>query len=356
MTERALASIQVIESITPIPEADAIETARVLGWDVVVRKDLGYKPGDVVVFYEIDSVLPDNPVYEEMLRGKPWSPRAARLKTVRFRGQLSQGYLRHAADVLDTNHLGATSIGTDVTELLGVTKYEPPLPTDAAAIAGHWLVGVPKTDEQRCQSNPGLVQALQGAPYVITVKLDGMSGTFGYDDEGQFWACSRNFRLRPGNNPHTKVAERFQLSRILQRWTDGEFDPRYVIQGEVCGPGIQGNRLKLDEPSLFVFDIFDKETNEYLPWLKVRDFCVANLIPMVPVLEVGSHFHYTIADLLALADGHYPSGERREGIVIRGSADTSLQRRSFKCISNKFLLQEGVAAVAFVGVPTVGGD
>lgn len=328
---RKLASVQVVESVSPIPDADAIETVRVLGWDVVVRKSFNFQPGDRVIFFEIDSVLPNVPRFEEMLRGKPWSPRAARLKTVKFRGQISQGYTVHAADFPETDGLG---VGTDVTELLRVTKYEPPLPTDTQAIAGHWLIGVPKTDEPRVQSEPQHLAALQGQPYVITVKMDGMSGTFGFDDDGVFWACSRNFRLkRNPDTAHWAVAIEHGLEEVLA-------GSGLVIQGEVCGPGIQGNKLGLTKPTLYVFNVWDTMTHAYFTHRRLEMFCTWWGLNMVPVLEVGDNFLYTAEELLEKAEGLYPSGKQREGIVIRHRDQDTVVRISFKAISNTFLIQE----------------
>lgn len=329
---RSLASIQKIESVRPIPDADAIEVVRVLGWDVVVRKDLNYKPGDVVCMFEIDSILPDLPVFDEMLRGKPWSPRAARLKTVTLRGQVSQGYVRHAADIFGEAAVDYP-VGTDVTEVIGVTKYEPPATNEQAANLGHWLSPrVPKTDEDRIQSKPKLVDSLQGEPYVITIKLDGQSATYGFDDEGQFWSCSRGFRLKPGRGgTWEQMAEKYNLRHVLEG-TD------LVIQGEVCGPGIQGNRLGLKEVDLFVFNIFDKVDATYFCHDDVRYFCRTHGLKMVPMLERGGSFNYTADELLRLAEGTYSNGHPREGIVIRHATQTGIDRISMKAISNSFLL------------------
>lgn len=300
---RSLASIQTITSITPIPGADAIETARVLGWDVVVRKDLNYQPGDPVVFFEIDSILPDLPIFEEMLYGKPYSTRAARLKSKRFKGQVSQGYIRHVADVIpyvDPNEVPHNSysydlmlaghpamIGLDVSAMIGVVKYEPPATGEQVANTSYWLSPhVPRTDEDRVQSKPQLCAALQGLPYVITVKCDGQSGTFGLDDDGAYWVCSRNFRLKPGRGgTYDRVSDRYKLMEII-----GTTYPEVVIQGEVCGPGIQGNRLGLSEPDLFVFNVFDKDAGRYLAHDYMVAFCEGNGLKTVPVLETGESF------------------------------------------------------------------
>lgn len=333
---RSLASIQRIVRIDQIPDADAIEVVTVLGWQVVVKKDLNYKPGDFVVFFEIDSVLPNLPVFEEMLYGKPYSTRAARLKSKRFRGQVSQGYVRHVADLPQIPD-AAIEEGFDVTELLGVVKYEKPETGEQVANTSYWLSPhVPRTDEDRVQSKPKLVDKIQGQPYVITIKLDGQSGTFGLDDDGVYWVCSRNFRLKPGRGgTYDAVSERYKLPALIETY------PELVIQGEVCGPGIQGNRLGLSEPDLFVFNIFDRSTNSYFAHDALRVFCEQVGLRPVPVFEAGYSFRYTPDELLRMAEGKYESGREREGIVIRHRYQTGTDRISFKAISNAYLFDGG---------------
>ena len=92
---RKLASTQTVNAAEPIPNADAIERVRVLGWWVVVKKG-EVRPGDKVVYCEIDSLLPERPEFE-FLRASSFKPAhddipaGFRIKTVKLRGQVSQG-------------------------------------------------------------------------------------------------------------------------------------------------------------------------------------------------------------------------------------------------------------------------
>src|SRR5262249_15854631 len=141
--ERKLVSIQRIDGIEPIDGADRIVKARVMGWDVVVKKgELG--PGDPCGFFEIDSVLPAGQPGAEVMRPAGWGVRAARRGGVLWEG------LALRVDVLPAG-VPVPTIGTDVRDLLGVTKYEPVLP-DSREIAGPFPGQVPKTDEIRLQS------------------------------------------------------------------------------------------------------------------------------------------------------------------------------------------------------------
>lgn len=185
--KRKLVSVQSVERVDPIDGADRILRARVMGWDVVVKKG-ELRAGDPCVFFEIDSVLPDGPAWSEFMR-----PRGFRVKTMRLRGVLSQG-LALPVDILDGD---VPPVGTDLRERLGVTKYEAVLPADGT-VAGPFPARVPKTDEIRLQSALGVLDELRGHDFVITTKLDGTSTTYFVDEAGELVVCSRNWALAKG--------------------------------------------------------------------------------------------------------------------------------------------------------------
>lgn len=114
---RKLASIQLIEWIKPIEGKDRIVLAGVLGWQVIVRKD-EFQVGDRCVFCEIDSVLPEKPEFE-FLR-----PKGFRIKTMKMAGVLSQGIV-FPLSILPPKKKGEYELDEDVTEVIGVTQYEP---------------------------------------------------------------------------------------------------------------------------------------------------------------------------------------------------------------------------------------
>ena len=119
---RKLASIQRIAEIKEHPNADALELAKVLEWQCCVKKG-EFNTGDLCVYCEIDSVMPEREEFE-FLR-----PRGFRIKTIRLRGELSQG-ICFPLDILPEPIVAITddnSIGTDITETLGVKKYEVPI-------------------------------------------------------------------------------------------------------------------------------------------------------------------------------------------------------------------------------------
>jgi RNA ligase (TIGR02306 family) len=305
----------------------------VMGWDIVVKKG-EFALGDRCVFFEIDSVLPSDAPWAEFMRA-----RGFRLKTARLRGVLSQG-LALPLSVLPAGFDAA--LETDVSKLLGVTKYEPILP-DARELAGPFPGEIPKTDEIRLQSALGVLDEIRGREFVITTKLDGTSTTFFRKSEDELIACSRNWALRKlAGNSVWRIAEQLELMRTLPIGT--------ALQGELCGPGIQKNRLGLSKPSFFVFNVYDALAGRYVSMREMRAFCEARGIQTVPYEQVitgaeATHFEHTLVHYLERAKGLYAGTKsRKEGIVIRPLEEqyspTLSGRLSFKVISNEFLLKE----------------
>ncbi|AKQ64423.1 Phage protein [Myxococcus hansupus] len=329
--ERKLVSIQRIDHLEPVSGADTLLKARVMGWDVVVKKG-EYAPGDACVFFEIDSLLPEGRPWAEFLR-----PRGFRVKTVRLRGVLSQGL------ALPTSILPGEvpPLGTDVRDALGVVKFEPALP-DTREVAGPFPGQVPKTDEIRLQSALGVLDELRSHDFFVTTKLDGTSGTFFRTLEGELVACSRNWALKRGPNPVWRVAERYALDTALP--------PGFAVQGELCGPGIQKNRLGLDALDLFVFSVHDTRTGHFLGHADFIAFCAEHGLRTVPVEhvvtgEAARTFDHGLEHYLKLAQGHYTGTKhRKEGIVVRPLVErpspTLGGRLSFKVINNDFLLKD----------------
>lgn len=335
---RKLASIQLIEKLEPIPDADKIECATVLGWNVVTKKG-EFAPGDKCIYCEVDSVLPDAPEWSQFMRDRHF-----RVKTIKLRGCLSQG-LVFLCNILPGSEL--LPVDTEVTEQLGVVKYEPPLHHGGRHLgcsAGNFPAGISKTDELRLQSKLGLLRELSEAgSWYASVKVDGTSSTFCYED-GEFFACSRNYKKRDdAENVYWKMARKYNLAEVLKD------QQHLVIQGEIAGPGIQGNKMQLPDDDLFVFDVYDKEERKYFGYKELMSFCEQHNLTHVPVLcesiDPPANTEYTKEGFLTLAEGKYPNTQReQEGIVVRPFVSTYSRilqgRLSFKVISNRFLLKE----------------
>lgn len=377
--ERKLASVQKVREILPIEGADAIEIAVINSWKVITKKG-EYQPGDLCIYCEIDSFLPIKEEFEFLRKSsfkKMDGQEGFRLKTIRLRGQVSQGLILPLS-VLNGEEEMAVGIsqqpggdqlqlgpydnalvieeGVDVTEILGIVKYDPPIPAQLAGkVKGYFPSFIRKTDEERVQNltNEYSGWKIQSATqFYVTEKLDGSSATF-YFKDGVFGVCSRNLELaepeafvegemvmcqdgieRPKQeNSFWKVAQHLQLGDWMAKQ-----DANYAIQGELIGEGIQGNPYKIKGHTVRFFNAFNIDTQEYLGLDEFEGLIKSMGLETVPILDRNFLLPNTVDDLLEYADAKSvlnPDFDR-EGVVIR-----SIDRKiSFKAISNKFLLKE----------------
>ncbi len=255
-----------------------------------------------------------------------------RVKTAKLRGVLSQG-LALSTDILSYGSLYKP--GDDVTQELGVLKYEPPEP-QAIDAEGPFPSFISKTDEIRLQSILGVMEDLRGHGWYATEKIDGTSCTITKLD-GAFTVAARTYAIKEGNNYYWNATNLFNLREKL---LDG-----FAIQGEICGPGIAKNRSEYSHVTIKIFNVFDIKKGTFLDWDDAKRFCV-NLVPMVDELERGDNFNLDMPALLEMAKGKYPGTKnRREGIVIRPlkqmrSGALGGSRLSFKVLNNDFLLKD----------------
>jgi RNA ligase (TIGR02306 family) len=333
--ERKLATIRKISIIEPIEGADKIELATVDGWKVVIAKDVGHKVGDLVVYCEIDSFLPIRDEFE-FLRKSSYKKisdgsEGFRLKTIRLRGQISQGLILPISVIADEQSLIE---GTDVTSKLGIVKYEPPVPAELSGkVRGLFPSFLKKTDEERIQNLLQSYESFKNETFYVTEKLDGSSATY-YLRNSEFGVCSRNLDLiETDGNTFWKVARELDLENKLKKLGDN-----LSLQGELIGEGIQGNPYKIKGQTVRFFNMYDIELGEYFSISKMLiNLDIMNL-NSVPVLYMNFKLPSTVQDLLDFADSKSELNKDfdREGIVIR----THDKKISFKVISNKFLLNE----------------
>jgi RNA ligase (TIGR02306 family) len=338
---RQLASIQKIKEILPIEVADQIVLAKILDWQCVVKKD-EFNVDDLCLFFEIDSLLPDEPRYE-FLKKSCWRDgiNKYRLKSIKLKKVLSQGV---AMPIDKFPEIGLAVEGADVTEFLGIEKYEPPVPTAIQGdVKGGFSWPISKTDEERVQNNDKyrFIEALWGRPYYISLKLDGTSSTFLIDAAGDYHVCGRNYSYKEKpDHMFWKLSEKYDIENKLRKLHQDGF--KVAIQGEVIG-NIQGNKMKVTEPDIYIFNVVDIETNKKLPIDDALDIIKRIELKFVPIIEQGDNFKYTINELFTLSDIKYkdffPNAspqQQAEGIVVR-SKDSDI---SFKVINNNFLLKE----------------
>lgn len=366
---RKLASIQKIRNIRPIEGADRIELVTVNNWDVVSAKG-NFQVGDLCVYFEIDSFLPETPNFEFLRKTsyrKMDDVGGFRLRTIKMRGQISQGLcvpLEEFRDELDPYNdikLNTYSEGFDLTERLGVLKYEAPIPAQLEGIMkGGFPSFLQKTDEERIQNLTDKYEQYKklDTKWYVTEKLDGSSSTY-YLNDDEFGVCSRGIDLqRPEpfvekdvvcedgkvrksiENSFWKVSREIGIEKVMNGYSNGQygFFKNHAIQGELIGEGVQGNPYKIKGHSVRFFNLFDINSFQkanfelFQHWMEVAGF------ETVPVIDTDFTLPDTIEELLEYSDGKsvLNPDKWREGIVIRNHDNTI----SFKVISNKFLLKE----------------
>lgn len=333
---RKLASVQLISDVKTIPNADAICAYKVGGWWVVDRVGQ-YSVGDKVIYCEIDSWIPHTTA-PFLSKGQQPSTyegvEGARLRSIKLRGQLSQGLLLPMSSLQKD-----CDVGTDVSADLNIIKWEAQIPAQLAGEArGVFPSIIPKTDQTRVQSigNELKTYAKQKLVFEVTEKLEGSSCTMYMDDDWDFHVCSRNLDLKESDsNTFWAVAKQYSVqSKMMLLGVKG-----YAIQGELVGPGIQGNIYKLNKHDFYVFDVFDSTHARYLTACERATFIAKLGLKSVPVIDRTAGVSDDVDKLLLAAEGRSVIGHtEREGIVFKCETDPTV---SFKAISNKYLLKDG---------------
>ncbi len=330
---RKLASIQTVTDVKSIPGADFIVAYKVQGWWVIGKKD-EFAVGEPVVYFQVDSWIPTN-LAPFLSKGK--EPReyngvkGEKLRTMKMKGQLSQGLILQ----LEILPSGDYSDDQDVTEILNVQKWEMP---DNAQLGGQtkgtFPSFIPKTDQERIQTLGKTLDqqwSREDDEWMVEEKMEGSSCTIFYF-EGEAGVCSRNQELKDeGENTFWKVAKKYD---VIEKLT--ALGRNIAIQGELVGPGVQGNHYGLTDHDLFVFDIYDIDKGEYL--CPAERNILVNYLELNPVPSVGGIIlkDTTVDMLIEMADGYsvINGAKRREGLVFKK------HNASFKSVSNAYLLGE----------------
>lgn len=357
---RSLAHIEKVEWLAPIEGKDRIVLAGVLGWQVIVKKD-EFKVGDKVVFCEIDSVFPEKPEFEFLRKNK------FRIKTLKLGGVLSQGIAFPLSIIPEKEY----EIGEDVTDIIGITQYEPTMDKEPVVkevqptkhypeflMKWKWFrklvlpkkqyKGFPtfisKTDETRLQNCPHYLN--MDSKWIATEKIDGQSGSFVLQrikgkhfwnkDKFDFAVCSRNLRLwNETNTSYWTVAKKYNIERVLHDLIgDNEF---VCIQGECIAPNVQKNKYRVNEPDLYVFNVIYPTGR--MNSLDAKDLMEKHGLKFVPIVDKTITLKgMTVNEVLDYATGKSALYDTlREGIVFR-SLDGKL---SFKAVSPEFLIKNG---------------
>lgn len=351
-----LASVQKIINIEPIPAADSIVKATVLGWEVVVKKD-EFNIGDLCVYIQIDTIVPEVEQFD-FLRERKY-----RVRTIKLRKQISQGLIVPLPK-------GKWKEGDDVTDIIGVKKFEKPDTNperfEKPRMPKRWykkwiylfkynflykifpslrkkqrskfpthLVGI--TDEERIQNMPQVLHQYAGRLFVVSYKLDGSSITIIHNKvlgKSKFRVCSRKFELHDKRNDWYKVFENTKFKDEVLKLVGYFKTNDIIVQGECIGK-FNGNHHNLQSEQIRLFNIYvnGKRLNQ-------KDFievCLKNNIPHCPKYKevILTHSMEEILKESEIKDLLNPSVDV-EGLVWRCVDDNF----SFKVLNNKYLLKE----------------
>lgn len=367
---RKLASIRLVGTVEPVQGADRLEQVSIDGWRVVTRKG-DFIPGDKVVYFEIDSALPADDdrykfLHERCL--KRWMNHGAlikevvRIKSIKLRGVISQGLIMSLQEFPE---LADKEVGYDATELLGVQHYDElaeycgriqgkaHLAGDQAGSFPTYLV--PKTDEERLQNLPEYFDGrYNDVMWEVTEKFDGCSATYIWAPverpENPFFVCSRNFELKDTEgNLYWDIAKKYGIRDKLKRVCDyAKFGYEWArttqvaIQGEIVGPGVNGNRDQYTDYAFYVFRAYDITHNRWIHPEACRLF-VTNELGLDYVKVISGRFDAfgelrSMDDFLNFVDGDTDRGHPREGMVFKTFVGDGLV--SFKVINNNYLLKQ----------------
>ena len=359
--DRKLASVRRIESVNPIEGADNIEMIRVDGWELVTQKSNKFKPGDLVCYLEIDSFLPIHPKFE-FLRKSCYKNtenlgEGFRIKTIKLKGQVSQGLALPIGEFMDYEQ-DPFKEGDDLTEYIGVKKWETPIPAQLAGkVKGNFPSFIPKTDSERAQNLLKDIEKMLVEPFEVTTKLDGSSMTVycraNPNLSGcEIGVCSRNLDIiEDESNSFWKVARKNRVIEVLEK-LNRDSGAQLAFQGELVGPGVQKNKEKLTELGFYIFNIYDIAAKKYLS-PKVRESLIIGVeglydikLNHVPIISTGMSLvdilgnpetrEELMHNLIVKSRGPMMNGSGyREGIVFKHlNSDFN-----FKVINPDFLLK-----------------
>ena len=357
---RKLAHVEKIINLTPIDGADRIEVATCLGWQCVVKKG-EFNINDKVVYIEVDSIVPEKPEYE-FLRERKF-----RVRTIKLRKQISQGLVLPLSVLPE----GRYKEGQDVTELLGIIKYDPQAEKELVdqdvrlknpivkflsrylwfrkiflkRSKGGFPSWIQKTDEERIQNMPQVLRNEYRNLFSVTEKLDGQSATYFLKNKSkslfgqkyEFGVCSRNLRRgKPDNSSYWSIARKYSIEKVLKGiLIEGEFE-YIVLQGEIIGEGIQANKYKISGYDFYAYNLISPEGRYSTDITRdVLDECDIKTVPDLGTIQLPE----TVDELVQMSIGKSAlrNDIMREGVVLRGLASET----SFKVINPEFLLKNG---------------
>jgi RNA ligase (TIGR02306 family) len=334
------------------PHADALELAQVGLYRAVVAKG-AYRSGDAAVYIPEQAVLPPALVEELGLTGRLAGRASDRVKAVRLRGELSQGIVCRPRALAGVDLVRAATEGTDFAELLGITKWVPPVPTTMSGDVEPAPGLLPWVDIENVQRYPGIFEP--GEPVVLTEKVHGTACLLTHlAEEGRVHVSSKGFGAKnlalkeDPRNLYWRAVRAHGVPDAAARLAERLGATRVGIFGEVYGAGVQdlayGANGRSEELGYAVFDV-SAEIDGRVRWLDAAEV-LGEELPLVPRLYAGP---YDIATVLELASGRETVSGRglhlREGVVIRSATEryspVTGGRAIAKAVSPAYLTRKG---------------
>ena len=338
-----LAVVSKIQSITPIEGKDRIVLAKVENYDTIVQKD-DFKVGDTVVYVFYDAILPDKPEYE-FLRKRCWSDKwkGHRIRPMKMGGVVSEGLVLPMS-VLPPKKKGY-KLGQVVTDELEIRLYDPEAQLEAhskkrskfldymfqyawfrkfyrkffqkARSKEGYPIWIEKSDEENIEKCYGDISLHPETKYIVSEKMEGMATTFTMD-KGKFKVYSHNFNVLAG--AWVEVAKLYGIEDKLKKWCKEKSISTIAIQGEICGPNVQGNIYGFKTLEIFLYGGWHSN-HVRLTWSEVEEIAKYIGIPTVPVLDKGKTI-YDLDQMIKDSDGVsvFKNGNKpvkREGLVWR---------------------------------------
>lgn len=350
---RKLVSIKTITNLTPIKDADNIETATINdGWKVVVKKG-EFTLYDKCVYFEIDSILPESdPRFAFLMKDIKDLPtenntivRGVKLRTIKLKGQISQGLALPLLSFPELNNCDLDNLDS----ILSIQKYEKPLHADNTHAKGNFPSFIPKTEQERVQN---CIHDIDFDKYEweITKKYDGCSATYYYFN-GNTGICSRNLELindDTQNSVYHQMNKKYHILEMLNAYCV-KHKRNLAIQGEIYGKGIQGNPDNLHCVEFIAFDIYDIDKKKYInPIERIKiepelqkinpEMFLCQILPLYYLHKSIEGFIFEDLSETNILDRLLEMAKKigGEGLVFKAISD---ERISFKVINNEYLLK-----------------
>lgn len=334
------------------PDADKLDIIQIQGteYQCVAQKG-NWKPGDVAIYIPEGAILPDNIIEEMGLAGLLAGSKKNRVKAIRLRGVLSQGLVYPIPDAMEA------WLGGDVSQKLGITKYEPEIP---AQFNGQWIPATTikrYTEIENAKMYPDMF--LPFDEVVVTEKIHGTCAIYHYPEGGEFKVSSKGLAKKSvaieedQKNIYWQIAHEYNIEAIIRNailevpyYFYKGIMPNITFYGEIFGPGVQDLTYGLNKKAFRMFDV--RIGDRFLSYGALHRFCDVTRLPVVPHLFVGPFSEAKRLGFFGVGASDLAPTQMREGVVVRQNVDDyyepyarNSERKIAKFINPDYLTRKG---------------